>query len=226
MKESKIKRFIVISWQVFEWLVAHPVLKTILYTKVVLPRYEDIKTRPLLIVGNHKTVIDPWLFVQSLPFKYYWSILPIRFLATQSPRHWFLKIIYWVITYPFIYWPNGVLILPPRDKDGVLTIEDKTASTVDRLQKGEAVMIFAEGRVHKKDGIGEFKRGPQHIHYKSKAPILLTTIKIKGPWWLPWSKRTIRWDKEHTYFSEHTPLNEIESSKWLHRRAEELYNKD
>lgn len=226
MPESRIKRRIIISWQIFEWLVAYIPLRTLWRFEKQYPNHSDIERRPLLIVSNHKHVFDPWFITLSLPFSQFKKILPIRFLATRNFRNPLLNLVYWIIIYPFMYWPNGVYILPPRGKDENLSIADKTKEVREAMRRGEALLFFAEGGVNHKDGIGEFKRGPAYIQKETGAAILPLSIRFRGPWWLPWpfGRRYLRWGS-----IIHIPANliadDIKSAVWLREQVLMLYEK-
>jgi len=226
MSHANKNNAIVTVWQKITWLVGHFLYRTIFHFSVVKkPKYDHISTRPLLIVGNHKSTFDPWFYMTTLPYKYYKATLPMRFIATTSPRHWFLKTIYWFITYPLIYWPNGVLILPPRKKDGSLTIDDKMKSTLESLKSREVVILFPEGGVKKKRGIHEFKRGAGYLQKNIKVPILCASVRIEGKSYLPWplTKRYVNWSQELTYIPEHLLDDEKEGPEFLRKKVEELY---
>lgn len=227
MRESNLKRKIVIAWQFFEWFLAYIPLRTIFYFKKEYPRDEDIATRPLLIVSNHKHVFDPWFITLSLPFSQFRKILPIRFLATRNFKNPLFNIIYWVIIYPFMYWPNGVYVLPPRGKDAHLTIDEKTQEVREAMANHEALLFFAEGGLYKKEGVGEFKRGATYIQKETGASILPLAIRFKGVWWLPWplGKRYISWSKQIIYIPKEMVNNEHIASARLREHVVFLYEK-
>src|SRR3989344_2229655 len=142
MKETKFRRVCVIFWTHLSWFIAYIPIRTYLYTKTTYPRDEDILKHPLLIIANHKWLFDPWIIGLNLPYRHYGKMAPIRFLATQYFNNSFLNFIYRFIVYPFFYWPNGVLLLPPRSAGGTPTIEDKTKSIIDAINKKEVVLMF------------------------------------------------------------------------------------
>lgn len=218
---------IVVLWQILSWFVGHFLYKTIFYFKTVhKPRYEDISTRPLIIVGNHKSVADPWFYMTTLPFKYYRATLPMRFVATSSPRHRVLKAIYWIFTFPFVYWTNGVLVLPRRKKNGTLSINDKMRSSLDALKEGEVVIMFPEGGIKKKKGVHTFKRGVGYLQKNTEVSILCASVRVTGSSFLPWpfTKRYVNWSQELIQIPSEMLDDEEQGPEFLRKKVEELYN--
>ena len=120
--------------------------------------------KPILVIANHRTLLDPWLIGASLPFRS--SLFPIRYMG-GSKFNFPLNMLYSIGIIPFIYWMFGVFTLP---RDG--TFEEKIQLVIDLLKRGETVIIFPEGRRYYHDGIGEFKKGAAEIALRTGVPVL------------------------------------------------------
>lgn len=225
--ESEYKTAFVTAWHHFTYFLIYIPLRTLFRFRVNAP--QNIGACQL-IVTNHKSLFDSWFFGCTLPYSKFSTIAPIRFLASQSFRHPVLNAIYSLIIYPFIYWPNGVILMPPRRTNDGLTIEDKTREIIDALNLGKTVLLYAEGRVYKKEGVGKFKRGPAYIQKKTGVPILLASIRFSrrgnlpgSQWWVPWAKREINWAQEFTYIPKEIIDDSEKASEWLRSKVVELY---
>lgn len=220
--ENSVRYKIAQGWQIFSWIISYISYRYIWVFKKNIP-LGLLGNGPVIIVSNHKSMYDPWFLTMTLPFSIYKKIVPIRFLASQNFNNSFLNAIYFFIIYPFIYFLNGVLLLPPRRKNGILTIEDKTASSIAALKRGETLIIFAEGKVWRYKGVHEFKRGPAYIQKNTQAPILLVSIRFQGYWWLPWHKRIIHWDNKHIFIPEEIIDDSEKATEWLRQGVIRLY---
>lgn len=210
-KESEKRKTFVVFWQKLTWYVGHFAWQG--FFKMHLPNKKVFNHRPLLIVANHQSISDPWAILLPMPLGLYKRLIPIRFLASREPNHAILRRIYKFIIKPLIYIPNGVIELPPRRHDGVLSLEDKTRSTIDRLQAGEVVIVFPEGHANYQSKVSPFKRGAPYIARQTGAPILPVAID--------WEKRIVRWSPEVVRIP--ASLNEEEASAWLHGKVDALF---
>lgn len=113
---------------------------------------------PLLVVANHQGWADGFLLAASFPMSAEVRLLGDREGTTK------------------VWWWRAVL----RAVGLVITIE-RTSKTADRaaiaatlaaLQRGEVVVLFAEGRVSRAEGsLGPFARGVGYLALRSGAPI-------------------------------------------------------
>jgi 1-acyl-sn-glycerol-3-phosphate acyltransferase len=187
---SSIKYYFVFLWQLFWWFVQYIPLRYIFRIKshedFIL---SDIK-KPVLIVSNHKTVFDPWFITMSLPLKKYYSLIPIRPIVTQHFSSNFLNLIYkfWII--PFAYYPNGALVLPPKEKNHLYTPKDKLKKTINALQNEYvSILLFPEGGMKKEDKIHDFKPGVAYLIDEKPEGILFVSLrKVGRTYKIRWSK--------------------------------------
>lgn len=113
---------------------------------------------PLLVVANHQGWADGFLLAASFPMSAEVRLLGDREGTTK------------------VWWWRAVL----RAVGLVITIE-RTSKTADRaaiaatlaaLQRGEVVVLFAEGRVSRAESsLGPFARGVGYLALRSGAPI-------------------------------------------------------
>jgi 1-acyl-sn-glycerol-3-phosphate acyltransferase len=116
-------------------------------------------TGPLLVVANHQGWADGFLIAASFPLSAEVRLLGDREGTTK------------------VWWWRAVL----RAVDMVITIE-RSSTTADRaaiaatlaaLERGEVVVVFAEGRVSRvESSLGPFARGVGYLAMRSGAPIL------------------------------------------------------
>lgn len=222
--ENFLKYWLVVFWHHLSWVIAYIPFRTIWNFEVENPPRELLK-KPLIIVANHKSIYDPWFIGLTLPHNLYRKIAPTRYMASRNFNSAFLNAIYYIIILPFIYFPNGVLFLPPRNQNGKLSISDKMKTSIDAIRGKESVLIFAEGRVRRHGSIHEFKRGPAYLQRRTKAPILLVSVKFSSHWWLPWTERKITWGKEYVEVPEDIIKDEEKGPEWLRKKVEKLYEK-
>ncbi len=219
---NRLHRYFVICWQYFEWVVLH-IFVLVWRFDVTLP--DKFPDKPFLMVTNHKCMVDPWFFTILMPFSVFREHPPYSFVASQEFPLWFR-----VFIKIFLYFPNGVEPLPRRKGKEELTIDEKIAPTLNALNNGDIALIFPEGHVHKKEGIGEFKRGAAYLQELNGAPIMLGSIRfskhkfLPGSWWgLPWVKRTINWAEKPVYIPKEILHDNEASGEWLRKQVEELY---
>src|SRR5438309_7346603 len=114
---------------------------------------------PLLVVANHQGWVDGFLLAASFPLS-----AEVRLLGDREGTG-------------KVWWWRAVL----RAVGMVITIE-RTSKTADRaaiaatvaaLERGEVVIVFAEGRVSRvESALGPFERGVGYLALRSGAPVL------------------------------------------------------
>lgn len=121
--------------------------------------------KPILIIANHRTLLDSWLIGASLPFRS--DFFPVRYIG-GSKFNQPLQTLYSLGIITFIYRFFGAIAIPPE----AMSLEEKIQPIVAALKRGEIVLMFPEGRRHYHDGIGEFKRGAAEVALRTGVPIL------------------------------------------------------
>jgi len=120
---------------------------------------------PLLVVANHQGWVDGFLLAASFPLS-----AEVRLLGDREGTG-------------KVWWWRAVL----RAVGMVITIE-RTSKTADRaaiaatvaaLERGEVVIVFAEGRVSRvESALGPFERGVGYLALRSGAPVLPVWLRV------------------------------------------------
>ncbi len=123
-----------------------------------------IKQGPILIIANHKSVLDPVLIGFCLP--YFSNIFPIRFMAKDEFfKNAFKKVFF-----------NALGAFPAKRGQG---IENSLALPSGFLSQGKTVAIFPEGRCIKHEGLESPQKGAGRLAIDFPMAIILP-IAIKG----------------------------------------------
>lgn len=222
--ESRIYRLTVEANQYFWWVLAH----------VLRLRYQIHVHRPaelfaykhehcLILASSHKSVLDPWLIMLALRYRYFRSLVPVRTLATQtfvgrlSWLNWFKPLV------KLIYRLAGVIELPPENKSEAGFHPEKIRRLLVALSHGDVVAIFPEGQIWKKKEppIGEFASGVVYLQRRSGAPIVPIAV------WMSGAGRLRR--KYLVQFGEPVQCPEYldfdSAAAWLRERVLELYRR-
>lgn len=106
----------------------------------------------------------------ALRYRQFRALVPVRTLATQDPRgalQWFMPLI------KILYWLGGVIELPPEDRDDK-SLPEKLRGLLVALKRGDVVMIFPEGEIHRhrEPPVGKFASGVVYVHRRLDAPIV------------------------------------------------------
>jgi 1-acyl-sn-glycerol-3-phosphate acyltransferase len=166
-----------LTW-VLTYFLCFPITRIFQHVKITIDDsffdYDFRPDRPLVIISNHKSVFDPWLISNVIPFKTFLKILPIRIMGSVTfvdrIAHFFDK----VGLVKIIYFLYGVV---PFEKEW--TFEQKLAPLIDCLKQGERVMIFPEGGLNRAAGIKPFRRGLIYMHKEFGMDILPIAINPK-----------------------------------------------
>ncbi|MBK6617292.1 MAG: acyl-[ACP]--phospholipid O-acyltransferase [Nitrosomonas sp.] len=127
----------------------------------------------VLIIANHLSFLDAALISVSLPERLCFAI------HSRVARQWWVR--------PFLFLADTVAIDPTNPMSTRLLIE--------RIRKGDKVVIFPEGRLTLTGSLMKIYDGPAMIADKSGA--MLLPISLKGPQYTPFSrlkgKVRLRW---------------------------------
>jgi acyl-[acyl-carrier-protein]-phospholipid O-acyltransferase / long-chain-fatty-acid--[acyl-carrier-protein] ligase len=137
-----------------------------------LENYQKAGKRSI-IVANHLSFLDAILLSVSIPE-------PLCFaINTHIARRWWIR--------PFLFLTDIVTIDPANPMS--------TRSLIDKIRRGQKVVIFPEGRLTQTGSLMKVYEGPAMIADKSAA--LLLPISISGAQYTPFSrlkgKIPIRW---------------------------------
>jgi 1-acyl-sn-glycerol-3-phosphate acyltransferase len=171
---NKIRKFITGTLCFFSYFVVFILSKIFLSIEVY---YEDKKFKevknPVLIVANHKNIIDPWIIFVSIPFWRYLKILPITAFAKNkfSETKSFFGVMYNLGIIDFVYFIYNVIIV----SSGV-TFEEKIKPVIDSINEKNTVLMFPEGKITLDTEVGEFKKGAIVVQERTGVPILPCAI--------------------------------------------------
>ncbi len=154
-------------------LVARLMLLPILRTRyrIFVEGLENLpQTGGVLLLGNHVSWID-WLILQVA------SPRAIKFVMEKRIyEQWYLK---W-----FLKWFNVIPISGISGKGAIEKVRE-------RLDKGEVVALFPEGRISYNGQLGEFKKGFELIMKEADHPII--PFYLHGLWGSTFSRAQTRY---------------------------------
>lgn len=145
---------------------------------------------PILIIANHRSMLDPWIISGSLPFKTFRQLLPIRMLGSKKFKIPLINMFNKIGAIPVVYFFYNVIPVSGE------TFEEKISGPVKALQNGETVFMFPEGKINIKsdDVLAEFKKGFAAIDRITHVPILPVFVNYeKGHGFR--TKCTVKFDK-------------------------------
>jgi 1-acyl-sn-glycerol-3-phosphate acyltransferase len=114
---------------------------------------------PFLVVANHQGWADGFLLAASFPLG-----AEVRLLGDREGTG---KVWWWRAVL------RGVRIVIPIERSSKTADRAAIAATLAALERGEIVVVFAEGRVSRvESSLGPFARGVGYLALRSGAPIL------------------------------------------------------
>ena len=142
-----------------------PALQAIAYALLHLPLrflyrvevHERTFSRPLILAANHRSRFDPFLLA-ALPYSVFCQLAPIYFLTAE---HYYSKL--WLRPFLAIL---GAYPVPMR----AWTMEDYFGSSLEKLRRGETILMFPEGRRVKSRG--EAKPGAAYLSRTARVAVL------------------------------------------------------
>lgn len=218
--EDSYRVMMVVS-QYFWWMLAQ-VLRLRYDIRAYCPAglFEHKNEHCLILASSHKSLLDPWLIMLSLNYRYFRNLVPVRILATQtfegklSWLNWLKPVV------KLIYRLAGVIALPPdNNSDGFHP--EKIRGLLLALYHGDVVAIFPEGQIWRKQEppIGEFASGVIYLQRRSGAPIIPIAV---------WMSRR-RWPRRKYVVKFGQPVQTPEqlefdsAAAWLREHVVELY---
>lgn len=134
--------------------------------KIHYPDGRPNKKGAVLVLANHRTLIDPILVQTAFPFRRMNSIATKDLFSSPAKEKFFTLM-------------NCIKI----DKDNFST--SSFHEIVERLGENKLVVIFPEGEVHVKSGheILAFKSGVVLMAHRSGAPVIPLYVAEKRKWY-------------------------------------------
>jgi len=129
---------------------------------------------PLIVVSNHKTLLDGFIMVVSFPWLS--PVLPGRYMTEEIDfRARALRILSKLKLLRLFYFLTGGF--PSKRGQG---IENAIKIPAKILKNGGTVLMFPEGFLIRGDELGYFYHGTSALALASKAPILPVFIKVSS----------------------------------------------
>ena len=162
--------------QYIYYFLFHYPLKIILNPRVIIPKNLDTK-KPVMIIANHNSRIDPFLLA-LVPFSLIKQLIPIYFpTAEKYHKNIILSLLLRLLgSYPIKRWG--------------WSYGDVFEKTIKDLKNGKTTLIFPEAQIVKKNEKIEAKPGflylasttnPQIMYIKWIIKNKMTIIKIRKP---------------------------------------------
>ena len=221
MAESVGYRSVVVASQYVSWLFGQ-LLRVRYSIRAHRPAglFERNSEHCLILAPTHKTYLDLWLLMVALDFSRFRALAPVRTLATQDFRSPLLQSFKPLIK--IIYWLEGVIELPPEERDE-RSLPEKLRGLLVALNESDVVAIFPEGEVWKKrePPVGEFAPGVIYLHRRAGAPIVPVAAWMSERKW-PRRRYAVRFGQP-VQIPEH--LDQDAGAAWLRERVLELYER-
>jgi len=217
--ESIGYRSIVIASQYVSWLFGQ-FLRVRYSIRAHCPTglFERNSEHCLILAPTHKTYLDLWLLMIALGYRRFRALVPVRTLGTQDFNSPLLQRLWPLIK--IIYWLEGVLELPPEERDE-RSLPEKLRGLLVALNEGDVVVIFPEGEIWKKrePPIGEFAPGVIYLHRKAGAPVVPVAVWMSVRVW-PRRRYVVQFGQP-VQIPEH--LDEDAGATWLREHVLALY---
>lgn len=219
MAESVGYRSVVVASQYVSWLFGQ-LLRARFSIRAHCPAglFEQNSRHCLILAPTHKTYLDLLLLMIALGHRRWRALLPVRTLGTQDFRSPLLRRLKPLIK--IIYWLEGVIELPPEERDE-RSLPEKLRGVLVALNEGDVVAIFPEGEVWKKrePPVGEFAPGVVYLHRRAGAPIVPIAVWMSAGKWL--RRRYVVEFGRPVRVPEH--LDQDAGAAWLRERVLALY---
>jgi 1-acyl-sn-glycerol-3-phosphate acyltransferase len=217
--ESVSYRSMVVATQYASWLLAQLLrLRHSIRSHCPTGFFDRDPGHCLILAANHQTYFDLGLIMIALGYRRFRALAPLRTLGTQDFRSALLQRLKLFIK--IIYKLEGVIVLPPEDRDD-RSLPEKLRGMLVALHEGEVAAIFPEGEVHQKrePPIGEFAPGVVYLHRKSGAPIVPIAVWMSDRRWLR-RRCVIQFGRPVNIPGD---LDQEAGAVWLRERVLELY---
>lgn len=142
---------------------------------------------PIIVISNHRNILDPWIIFSSFPFTIFLKILPIKIYAATKfsnskisvflAKFNLIKVIYWL--YDCIEIPEG-------------SLENKLLPIYDALYLKKSILFFPEGGLKKGLYTENLKPGIIYVLKKfPEIPLVFVGVKYSRRRFLPTRQVTV-----------------------------------
>lgn len=128
---------------------------------------------PFIIISNHIAFYDSFVF--RLIFSPFTKKLPLRFMAVNSFKYWYLNLLSRLFITDIIYIIFGVFIVVKGRG-----IDKNLEEAVRIIKNGSSVVVYPEGGINHNGNIDDFKLGASVLAKKTNVPVIPISMKITG----------------------------------------------
>ncbi len=205
----KLRRSAVASWLIslsllITYVCTSRFLRSFFRLDVTVPRQLIHLTKGrYIVVANHKRMVDGHLIIASLPFRVFFTLLPIRsFTANIYFRHWWQRLLLLPLGCFRAYSTDGKL----SGVKGALSLSDR----------GQLLLIFPEGRRVRSRTKAEVKVGIGYLAKKREFTIIPVFIQ---------NKKNSQANKTKIIWGKPFKLSQTMQSKDLQALSEQIFNR-
>lgn len=129
--------------------------------------YRKKRDEGLVMISNHKLLLDSWIICASLPAKTFFSLMPVRIMGALDFADPVANTLQKLGVVKIIYYLYGVLGFHKE-----WTLEQKLGPFVSCLKSKGTILVFPEGRLVHESGVAPFKQGIVRIYQQAPSDIL------------------------------------------------------
>lgn len=172
LREKLLKYFAGLT-QFLMWPFAFLFFK--FFFKLKMNGIENIRKTPspFIVISNHVSFYDSFVF--RLVMSFFARNLPLRFMAVNSFKSWYLNFLSTIFVTDVIYALFGVLVVV-RGRG----INKNLVDAIRIIKNGGNVVVYPEGSIMQSDVIADFKLGAAVLAKKTNATVIPVAMKIFG----------------------------------------------
>lgn len=201
------------AMQFLTWFVLYPLFNVVFSLKVYGRDNINRLDGPFIIISNHISFYDSFLFRVILgPFTRH---LPLRFVGVRNFEWPVLNMLRAVGIIDLIYRLFGVIVVVPGRG-----LASNLSRVIEVIHAGGNVVIYPEGRINQSHGVGQFKKGAAALATQTGVPVIPIAFRLGRRKFLRRELTVVIGVGEHVVAG--TSFEEITAT--LHSKVEELYN--
>lgn len=159
--------------QFLAWPIAFIYFNLFFNLKIHNPKNVRKQESPFIIISNHVSFYDSFVF--RLVLGVFPKNLPLRFMAVNSFRTWYLNFLSRIFVTDIIYILFGVFVVVKGR--GI----DKNLKDAERIIRNVGnIVIYPEGSIMHDGKIHNFKLGAATLAKKTKTTVIPISMKISG----------------------------------------------
>lgn len=170
--KQRILRYFAKITQFLSWPIAFIFFNLFFNIKINGKENIRLTKSPFIIISNHISFYDSFVF--RLVLGSFAKNLPLRFMAVNSFRTWYLNLLSTLFITDIIYALYGVFVVV-RGRG----IEKNLEDAITIIKNGGNVVIYPEGSIVNDGHIAEFKHGAAVLAQKTAATVIPIAMKIE-----------------------------------------------